>query len=249
MVTRVAKQPKAPKLPSQPVAAESYNLLGQRLGRKGQETRERILTTALRLIEDSPESTITLSAVAREVSLRMPNLYLYFPDLGELVMACLKRVMDTADEAYMDRLKVRWPEETLEEAVLDFLRAHHRFWQIHSRILHMRNSFADAGDRRFLEYRYVNSRPLMRLLILQMDGEPDEPDSPSAHVATVMLTSFERLSTVITNPAFQAITEMSGIVDGPVYVDRLMRAEATMIALVIAHQRVTAAPVGLAPWR
>ncbi len=245
----VTKQPKAQKSKLETPPEESYNLLGQRLGRKGQETRERILTTALRLIESSADSVITLSAVAREVSVRMPNLYRYFPDLGELVLACLKRVMDTADEAYMDRLRVRWPEESLDEAVLDFLHAHHKFWQVHTRILHMRNSLADAGDQRFVEYRYVNSRPIAQLLIRQMDGEPSDPDAPCADIATVVLTSFERLSTVITNPPFRTIAAMSGVIDEPAYVDRLMKAEATMIALVIRQQRAAASPVAQAPWR
>ncbi len=249
MVTKLAKQPKAQQSKPETPEKERYNLLGQRLGRKGQETRERILTAALRLIESSEDSVITLSAVAREVSVRMPNLYRYFPDLGELVLACLKRVMDTADGAYMDRLRVRWPEETLEDAVLDFLRAHHRFWQVHTRILHMRNSLADAGDQRFVEYRYVNSRPIARLLILQMDGEPDDAEAPCADMATVVLTSFERLSTVITNPPFRRIAAMSGVFDEPAYVDRLMKVEATMIALVIRQQRVAASPAAQAPWR
>jgi AcrR family transcriptional regulator len=249
MVTKLAKQLKAQQSKPETLPEENYNLLGQRLGRKGQETRERILTAALRLIESSADSVITLSAVAREVSVRMPNLYRYFPDLGELVLACLKRVMDTADEAYMDRLRVRWAEESLEDAVLDFLRAHHRFWQVHTRILHMRNSLADAGDQRFVEYRYVNSRPIAQLLIGQMDGEPSDADAPCADVATVVLTSFERLSTVITNPPFPAIAAMSGVIPGPAYVDRLLKAEAMMIALAIRQQRMATSPAAQAAWR
>jgi AcrR family transcriptional regulator len=249
MVTKVAKQPKAQHPQPKPSPDESYNLLGQRLGRKGQETRERILIAALRLIEASDEGVITLSAIAREVSVRMPNLYRYFPDLGELLMACLKRVMDSADEAYMDRLRIRWPEASLEDAVLDFLRAHHKFWQTHTRILHLRNNFADAGDERFVEYRYVNSRPLIKLLMQQMDGDPDDAHAPCADIATVVLTSFERLSTVVTNSPFRVIAEISGVVDKQAYVDRLILAEATMIALVIRHQRIAAAPAAQGPRR
>ncbi|MFD2136315.1 hypothetical protein ACFSLT_16405 [Novosphingobium resinovorum] len=45
-------------------AAVSHNLNGQRLGRKGRVTRERILAAAIELIEDS-EEPVTLARVAR----------------------------------------------------------------------------------------------------------------------------------------------------------------------------------------
>jgi len=108
---------------------------------------------------------------------------------------------------------------------------------------------ADAGDQRFVEYRYVNSRPIAQLLIGQMDGEPSDADAPCADVATVVLTSFERLSTVITNPPFPAIAAMSGVIPGPAYVDRLLKAEAMMIALAIRQQRMAASPAAQAAWR
>ncbi len=229
-VANMAQQGKAKRPPER-------NLQGQILGRKGQETRERILLAALRLIESSADSTITLSAVAREVSVRMPNLYLYFPDLGELVLACLNRVMASANASYMDRMFVRWPDERLEESVLDFLRAHYQFWHSHMRILHLRNSFADAGDTRFLEYRQGVSRPLMDALILQMDGRIEDLNSRCADVATVIMTTFERLATVMTKGAFHFNVMRSGILDEPAYIQRLMVAESEIITLAIRHQR------------
>src|SRR3546814_11955977 len=58
-------------------ALVSHNLNGQKLGRKGRITRERILAAAIELI-DSPEEAVTLSAVARRASLGMTTLYNYF---------------------------------------------------------------------------------------------------------------------------------------------------------------------------
>lgn len=238
MSTKVSKHKRVGQV--EPESQDGYNLQGQRLGRKGQETRERILVAALRLIETSPDSMITLSAVAREISVRMPNLYLYFPDLGELVLACLIRVMDSADEAYMDRLRSRWPEDALELHVLGFLRAHFQFWQQHTRILHMRNSFADVGDSRFVKYRRTTSAPLIELVIQQMDGRPEERDTRRADLATVILAGFERLATVVTAPSFHGAAEVAGIVDEDLYVERLLAAEAELITPAIRHQRALA---------
>ena len=180
--------------------AVSHNILGQRLGRKGQATRERILRAALTLLDTSQEAPITLTGVVREASVGMSTLYLYFPDLGALVLAALLQVMDRTDDAFVDRLRQRWPDDRLEESCLDFLRAHFGFWQEHARVLHMRNSLADARDMRFVDHRNRVSYPLIGLLARQMDADPDDYDAPGWHLATVMLTAIERVATVMTRP-------------------------------------------------
>ena len=72
-------------------AAVSHNLVGQRLGRKGQATRERILDAMLRLLADAEGPPVTLTGVAREAGIGLSNLYLYFPDIGELLLAALRK--------------------------------------------------------------------------------------------------------------------------------------------------------------
>jgi AcrR family transcriptional regulator len=233
MVTTVVNEPR----PQPSAPRVSHNLLGQRLGRKGLETRERILVTALRLIETSQDSPITLSGVAREASVAMTTLYLYFPNLGDLVLAALTRVMDCADSAFVDRLRIRWPDDSLLASAQGFLLAHYQFWRRHCRILHLRNSFEDAGDARFLEYRNGVSKPLIHLLIQQMDGWPEPMNSPCANSATVLLTGFERLATITTNPIFHANLRDIGVAEVQSYIGDLLNAEAELIALAIRHHR------------
>ncbi len=217
---------------------KAYNLVGQRIGRKGKETRERILSAALRIIESSDDAPITLSGVAREVSVGMTTLYLYFPDLGDLILAVLKRVMDSEDAAYMGLVKKRWPDESLRECCSEFLKAHLRFWRDHARILHMRNSYADAGDARFLGYRNQAAVPLVEQLILQMDGQLHAQKNPiSDYVAPLILTWFERVATVVTNPIFHTSARSSGVTNEADYVDHLIETESEMISLIIRHQR------------
>jgi AcrR family transcriptional regulator len=228
MVTKTRTQAKA--------VALSHNLVGQRLGRKGMETRERIIRAALCLLEGQQQDLpITLTAVAREASVGMTTLYLYFPNLGDLVLAALIRVMDSAGAAYLDRLRTRWPDARLAACCLDFLRAHLRFWRDHARVLHMRNSFADASDIRFLEYRNQASRPLLELLVRQMDGAAG--DAVCGHFATVLLTGFERLATVVTNANWQITAHDFDVVDNDAYLDALLQAEAEVMALAIARKR------------
>lgn len=225
-------------MPDSGEAAEevSHNLLGQRLGRKGHETRERILCAALSLLDRPDDGPVTLTGVAREACVGMTTLYLYFPDLGDLVLAALKRVMAGADEAFVDKLRNRWPDGDLEASCLEFLRAHYRFWLDHARILHLRNSLADSNDERFLNYRNHVSLPLLTLMVQQMDGDPTDHLSPQALLATVLLTGFERLATVLTNGNWR-IPVKGMIPDGASYVDLLLKAEAGLIASAVAEQR------------
>lgn len=212
----------------------SHNQIGQKLGRKGRETRERILHAMLRLLADSEGPPVTLTSVAKEASIRLTNLYLYFPDLGDLLLAALARVMDTAEAAYLEMLRERWPNAQLDEACLAFLTAHHDFWKRNARILHMRNALADAGDLRVLQYRNVATVPLINLLAAQMNGFPDERD---IHVATVLLTAVERVATVTTNPHYAIILGAADKGDPGEYVLALIEAEAEVLALAIRNRR------------
>lgn len=177
----------------------SHNLNGQRLGRKGRDTRERIIAAAQTLLAAPEPVQITLSAVAREASLGMTTLYLYFGDLTELLLAVLEPMMATAEDCYLASLRIRWPEETLGQHCIDFVNAYHAFWQQHSRILHLRNSMADQQDQRMMVHRIRSAQPLIAALVEQMDCDPRANPSPAFGMASVLVTGLERLVTIATD--------------------------------------------------
>lgn len=214
----------------------SHNLQGQRLGRKGRDTRERILLAAEKLLACPPETPFTLSAVAREASLGMTTLYLYFSDITELVLAILEGVMATAEDAYVGRLRERWPDDALGGRAFEFVEAYHAFWVKHARALHLRNAIAYSNDLRMRAHRIAASRPLINLLILQMDGDPAEYHSPAHNMATVLLTGIERMITVTTDVIFPSL-----IGDDPEpHVRGFLRAEARLLEMALADGRANA---------
>lgn len=215
----------------------SHNQVGQKLGRKGQETRERIVTAMLRLLAERDGPPVTLSGVAKEARVRPPNVYLYFPDMGDLLLSTLARVMDTAEEAYLARLRKRWPDEALHQSCLEFLQDHFAFWERHARLLHMRNAMADAGDVRVLRYRNDVTLPLMSLLAEQIGSGSDIVHE---NLACVLLTGLERMATVVTNPQFRIITSGIAEADQRAHVRRLIEAEAEVLSVVIANRRALA---------
>lgn len=175
----------------------SHNLNGQRLGRKGRDTRERILTACAELLADTNDA-ISMSAVARRASLGMTSLYNYFSDFTELLLAVLDPVMATAEEGFLAALREYWPDEELGARCYAFMRAYHGFWARHSRLLHLRNAMADSRDERLLIHRVRSAQPLIALLAAQMDGDGDELSEVHG-MATVLMTGIERTVTVATD--------------------------------------------------
>jgi AcrR family transcriptional regulator len=213
--------------------ALSHNLLGQRLGRKGRDTRERILAATDRLLADPQGIPLSLSAVAREASLAMTTLYLYFSDLTELLLAVLDPIMGSAEDAYVAQLRRHWPDETLGDECLAFVTAFHAFWDRHTRILHLRNSYAAGLDPRMVRQRVASSSPLIALLVVQMDGDPAEAGSLKLAIATALLTGTERLVTIATD------TDLASAMDDEVVpnVPNLLRGQARLLELGIRDCR------------
>jgi AcrR family transcriptional regulator len=209
----------------------SHNLLGQRLGRKGRVTRERILAATDRLLADPSGTPLSLSAVAREASLGMTSLYLYFGDLVELVLAVLEPIMESAEESYLGQLRVRWPDAQVGPNALAFVSAFHAFWERHSRILHLRNT-NEMLDVRIVRHRIASAQPLIDLLTFQMDGTSERLGTFRLGMASALVTGLERIATVTTD------VELTSLFDqGSPNVPNLLRGQARLLELGIMDGR------------
>lgn len=231
---------KTRKAPASEARTEvSHNLVGQRLGPKGQATRERILDAMLRLLADPDGPSVTLTGVAREAKVGLSNLYLYFPDLGELLLAALQQVTADAEVDHVEKLRRRWPDKDLQASSRAFLGAHFAFWTRHARLLHMRNALADANDLRVLGYRQSATQPLLALLAAQMAPEGLPPAGRHNDLATVLFTGLERMATVLTHSNYLL---MSGHLDSAgrsAHAERLLDAEAQIMAMAVRAGRAS----------
>jgi AcrR family transcriptional regulator len=226
----------APAQPEQ--GAPSHNQMGQRLGRKGLETRERIISAMLSLLSELDNQPVTLTTIAKAADVRLTNLYRYFPDLGSLVLAALDRLMATADSVFLNQLRNRWGEETLFTDALEFLQAHYRFWENNARLLHLRNSLADNNDLRVVAYRYTTSKPAILLLAKQLSAKADSLISPDNHLTAIVLhTGIERLATVLTNPLHAPNLEDAGRRNEWAHPHDLICAEAEILSITVREKR------------
>ena len=214
----------------------SHNLNGQRLGRKGRDTRDRILAAAKEIIEDFDEAQITLSEVARRANLRMASLYVYFADLTALGLAMLEPVMAEAESSYLEVLRTPWPDAELGKHCEQFVEGFYRFWQRHSAILHLRNTMADRKDSRMTDHRINAARPVIGLLIEQMRHDANARGSAAAGMATLLYMGFERAVNIATDRHFGDAMAGRFAPD----VAHYMEAEVRLFELAIADFRAKA---------
>ncbi|MFK4873686.1 TetR/AcrR family transcriptional regulator [Novosphingobium sp. ZW T3_23] len=216
-------------------AGISHNLHGQRLGRKGRITRERILAAAIELVENTDEP-VTLGAVARSVGLGMTSLYNYFTDFTELLLAILEPVMGTAQDEYFALVREYWSDEELATRAMAFVRSYHEFWARHTGLLHLRNSMADQFDVRIMHQRVNSTRPLIGLFVAQMDRRGVLGDT-AVMMATTLMTGIERSITLATDRRLRRIL---GTLPGR-REESLLEVNARLIELAIRDTRDRAA--------
>jgi AcrR family transcriptional regulator len=211
----------------------SHNLNGQRLGRKGRDTRDRIVAVAQDIIANEDEAQITISEVARRANLRMASLYVYFADLTELGLAMLEPVMAEAETSYLELLRTPWPDSELAVRCELFVQGFYRFWQRNSGILHLRNTMADRKDSRMTDHRVNSARPVISLLVAQMGHDPNARGSAAVGIATVLYMGFERAVNISTDRHFGDAMGERFAPD----IEHYMQAEARLFELAIADFR------------
>lgn len=204
--TLAALPPQLAAAVSEACAGISHNLNGQKLGRKGRVTRERILAAAIELLEIE-EEPFTLAAVARKSSLAMTSVYNYFTDLTELLLAVLEPVMATAEKTYLSYLRQPWPDDELFDRCHGFVCRYYEFWLRHSRLLHLRNSLADQQDKRMMRQRIDCTRPIIQLLATQMGLAAPSPGTHSS-MATMVMIGIERSITLVTDRELRELIDM-----------------------------------------
>jgi AcrR family transcriptional regulator len=199
MASAVSNSPAAPRI--------ILNQNGQKLGKKGQLTRERILEAARKVMADGENEALTLSAIAREAGLGMTSLYVYFNDLTELLLALFEPVMADADAMYMGKLALVWPDSTLEADCLEFATNYFNFWSKHTQLLHLRHSMAEAGSRRMVKHRVESAQPMVSLIAAQMEHDPGEHRTPALGMATVLFMGLDRMVAVTTHQVLPHVVE------------------------------------------
>ncbi len=157
---------------------ELHNLQGQKMGRKGRETRRRIMDVTLALLQDSSYKDLTVLDVVYEADVSNATFYIYFEDIEDVLFACVQEAALDMN-AILDVLATDWNRRNLRQKVREFVESYNQLWEKNRVELRLRNLEADQGNPRFLHYRTESTRKIYEALgrkITELNPGQRNPD-------------------------------------------------------------------------
>ncbi len=178
-------------------AVPLQNLYGQKLGRKGAETRSRLMKAAENLLEKRSIMEVNVADIASMAGTSSAAFYVYFDDVNEVVLAVAQNIQQITPEIET-LLSSPWTQEDASTKALSLVKAYVAFWQEHQAILRIRNLAADEGDKRFEEVRHASVERLHTLLEQRIKEADNGLESTSG--ASAVLVLIERVAAIVRLP-------------------------------------------------
>ena len=206
------------------------NKQGQALGRKGAESRARLLDAARLLIADTPADKLTVSAIARAGGLASQTFYRYFASVDELLLWMAREAATDAAEIVTE-LDRPWDMTALHEHAGRFVAAFYQYWDRNRAILNIRNFRADSGQQAFVSARNESMRPIIARLadrIRTTQGAGGLPERDALARAVIIVAAIERMA-----------SRYAALDDAPsgLNAEDLKRAEIAILQLMLSPTR------------
>src|SRR5579863_2063975 len=171
------KQAKRPRKRAQ-------NLYGQSMGRKGMETRERLIRATVELLEKRPLRDVVVSDIATLAGTSSSSFYIYFADVSSAALAAAQGVEQITPEIEA-LLGSPWTRADAEDKACAMVESYVNFNSQHHAILRIRNLSADEGDKRFEDVRHRAVSRIHELLESRITAAKNGLD-PSAGASAVL---------------------------------------------------------------
>ncbi len=199
--------------------ADATSTTGRALGRRGTETRQRILDTLASMIETSGVRELRLSEVTREVGVSPPAFYQYFKDLDEALLALCEQTAERTNEVRA-ALEHPWIESPGDEGAREFVERFIAYWDAHRPVLWVRNVAAQDGDDRFRQIRNRSLTPitheLKRQIELGQEAGRVDPKVSSSALSVALISLVERIGMMYPDVGWMGTTR-ADLVDAVTY--------------------------------
>jgi AcrR family transcriptional regulator len=173
------------------------NLYGQAMGRKGNETRQRLIRATVELLEKRSIRDVSVSDIATLASTSSSSFYIYFADVSAAALAAAESIEQITPE--IERLlSLPWSKNDGRVKAAALVEEYVNFSSQHHAILRIRNLSADEGDKRFETVRHQAVSRIHDLLEARIAASGNELD-PSAG-ASAILALMERISSIARLP-------------------------------------------------
>jgi len=182
-----------------PASMNAMNLTnkdGQAIGRKGAESRARLLEAARLLLSSAPSEKLTASAIARTAGLASQTFYVYFDDIDE-ILHVLAAVASKDLGEIIAELERPWDFSAIQQHAERVVAAFYRYWDQHRPILNVRNFRADGGQEAFMQLRNESAYPVVSRIasrILASHGAGKLPERDAFARAVVIYAAMERMA-------------------------------------------------------
>jgi AcrR family transcriptional regulator len=175
----------------------AQNLYGQAMGRKGSETRARLMRATVELLEKRSLRDVSVSDIATLAGTSSSSFYIYFSDVTAAALAAAEGVEQITPEIEA-LLSERWTAGEAQGKAVALLEAYVDFASHHHAILRVRNLSADEGDKRFEEVRHravARIHDLLERKIASLDNGLEASPGASA-----VLALMERIAAIARLP-------------------------------------------------
>lgn len=169
---------------------------GQAIGRKGAESRARLLEAARALLFSASSQKLTASAIARAAGLASQTFYVYFDDIDE-ILHVLASEASTDNGEVIAELDQAWDFAAIHEHAERVVGAFYRYWDRHRPILNIRNFRAESGQEAFMRLRNESAHPVVSRIasrILASHGAGRLPERDAFARAVVIYAAIERMA-------------------------------------------------------
>jgi AcrR family transcriptional regulator len=144
-----------------------YNHYGQKIGSKGERTRQVLIDATVELLESHGLRDVAVADVARAAKTSPATFYVYFRGVSEAVLAALESASQTSPE--IEALFARdWQGEGAAGLARAFVDAYCANWNRYRTIFRVRNMAAEEGDERFYRARMEASAPVLTAMTVQI---------------------------------------------------------------------------------
>jgi AcrR family transcriptional regulator len=170
---------------------------GRALGKRGVETRRRLLDATRSLLETHGIRDLRVVDIAREVGTSPATFYQYFRDVEEAVLALAAEVGDEV-QPLARLVNEPWDGAGGLDSARALVDGFVTYWDRHRAVLRTRNLAAQEGDARFREVRNrtlfeFNANFRRKIAAARARGEVADAMSPAA-AAAALVALIERMA-------------------------------------------------------
>lgn len=170
------------------------NKSGQALGRKGSDTRRRLLASARALLDRT--ARLTAAAISREADVSSPTFYLYFENIPDIQL-CLSDEAGEDMAEILEILSLPWAPDMVSARSEQLVRAFYDHWDRYRPVLSTRNHQSDLGNVAFDQSRRRAAMPVIHALsqrIRESHGADRVSDRDALARSVIVYAAMERLA-------------------------------------------------------